>query len=84
MKYKFPFSIPWDIHHIFTVLADTPKAPYFELPLVIERYGINEKIVIDMSRFQVLSDLSRSMFSMLFAIFLINLTFKVVAMRKEE
>lgn len=84
MKYKFPFSIPWDIHHIFTVLADTPKAPYFELPLVIERYGINEKIVIDMSRFQVISNLSRSMFSMLFAIFLINLTFKVVAMRKEE
>lgn len=84
LKYKFPFSIPWDIHHIFSVLADTPKAPYFELPLVIERYGINEKIVIDMSRFQVLSNLSRSMFSMLFAIFLINLTFKVVAMRKEE
>lgn len=84
LKYKFPFSIPWDIHHIFTVLADTPKAPYFELPLVIERYGINEKIVIDMSRFQVLSNLSRSMFSMLFSILLINLTFKVVAMRKEE
>lgn len=84
LRYKFPFSIPWDIHYMLSCLAETPKAPRFELPVVIERYGIDEKIIIDMEMFQTLSDLARSFFSMLFAIFLVNLTFKVVGMRKEE
>lgn len=84
LKYKFPFSIPWDIRHVFQVLADTPKAPRFELPLVIKRFGIDERIIVDMAMFQVLSNLSRSLFSMLFGMYLMNLTFKVVAMRKEE
>lgn len=81
---KFPFSIPWDIQAILLGLADTPKAPRFELPIVVERYGIDEKVVIDMEMFETLSDLSRSFFSVLFAMFLINLTFKVVGMKKED
>lgn len=84
LKYKFPFSIPWDVRHVFQVLADTPKAPRFELPLVIKRFGIDERIIVDMAMFQVLSNLSRVLFSMLFGMYLMNLTFKVVAMRKEE
>ena len=84
LRYKFPFSIPWDIQYMLSCLADTPKTPHFELPLVIVRFGINEMLIIDMSNLQMLSTLSRSMFSMLFAIYLINLTFKVVGMRKEE
>lgn len=84
LRYKFPFSIPWDIHYILSGLSETPKAPRFELPIVIERYHIDEKIIIDMSMFQTLSDLSRSLFTVLFSVFLINLTFKVVGMRKEE
>lgn len=83
-KKKFPFSIPWDIFYILNGLATTPKAPYFELPLKVERYGIDETIIVDMSRFQVLSDLSRSIFSMLFMIVLINLTIKVIGSIKEE
>lgn len=109
LRYKFPFSIPWDVYHLFTILAGmgdsssapvqtygissdniqtyagkTRDAPYFELPIVIERYGIDEKIIIDMEPFEPLSILSRSLFSLLFGMFLINLTFKVVGMRKEE
>ena len=84
IKYKFPFSIPWDLRYLFTVLAGTPKAPYFELPLVIKGWGIDELIIVDMKRFQVLSNLSRSLFSLIFAIGLIKLTFLVVGMRKEE
>lgn len=84
LRYKFPFSIPWDIRHVFQVLADTPKAPRFELPLVIKRFDIDERIIVDMAMFQVLSNLSRSLFSMLFGMYLMNLTFKVVSMRKEE
>ena len=81
LRYKFPFSIPWDIQYIFSKLADTPRAPVFELPLHIESFKIDETITVEMNRFQVLSDMSRTMFSMLFAIYLINLTFKVVGMR---
>lgn len=84
LKKKFPFSIPWDIHYILSGLATTPKAPRFELPLKVERYGIDETIVVDMVRFQVLSDLSRSIFSLLFAMVLINLTIKVIGSLKEE
>lgn len=84
LKTKFPFSIPWDIHYILSGLATTPKAPRFELPLKVERYGIDETIVVDMVRFQVLSDLSRSIFSLLFALALINLTIKVIGSLKEE
>lgn len=84
LKTKFPFSIPWDIHYILSGLATTPKAPRFELPLKVERYGIDETIVVDMARFQVLSDLSRSIFSLLFAVVLINLTIKVIGSLKEE
>ena len=84
LKTKFPFSIPWDIHYILSGLATTPKAPRFELPLKVERYGIDETIVVDMARFQVLSDLSRSIFSLLFAMVLINLTIKVIGSLKEE
>lgn len=84
LRYKFPFSIPWDIQYMLSCLADTPRTPHFELPLVIKRFGINEMLIIDMSNLQMLSTLSRSMFSMLFAIYLVNLTFKVVGMRKEE
>lgn len=84
IKYKFPFSIPWDIQYLFTVLANTPRAPRFELPIVISSWGIDELIIVDMKRFQVLSNLSRSFFSLIFAVGLIKLTFLVVGMRKEE
>ena len=84
IRYKFPFSIPWDLHHLFKKMANTPKAPYFELPIVLERYGIYEKIIVDMSPFQKLSDMSRTLFSLIFVLGLIKLTMLVVGMRKEE
>lgn len=84
LKDKFPFSIPWDIQYILTRLASTPKTPHFELPLVIKRYGIDEKLIIDLSNMEMLSTISRTLLSVLFLIGLINLTFKVVGMRKED
>ena len=84
IRYKFPFSIPWDLHHLFKKMANTPKAPYFELPIVIERYGINEVIIVDMAKFQKLSNMSRTLFTLIFILGLIKLTMLVVGMRKEE
>lgn len=84
LKTKFPFSLPWDLHYLLTGLASTPKTPVYYLPLVIERLGINETIVIDMSEFEGLSKLSRAMLSFIWAYVLINWTVKIVSVRKEE
>ncbi|MDE7283744.1 MAG: hypothetical protein K2N85_09205, partial [Lachnospiraceae bacterium] len=84
LKKKFPFSLPWDLHYLLTGLASTPKTPVYYLPLVIERLGINETIVIDMSDFEDLSKLSRAMLSFIWAYVLINWTVKIVSVRKED
>ena len=55
-------------------------APIFRLPIVIERYGIEEYIIIDMAPFDPLSRFSRSFFTILFMGCLINLTFKVIGL----
>ena len=110
---KFPFSIPWDIYHLFTVFTnvdppqeasyravtvsnqvmpvtvdpedlaqDVHDAPYFVFPLVIERYGINENLVIDLQYFTSISKLSRALFSVLFGVFLLKFTLKIVGLLK--
>lgn len=51
-------------------------APYFELPIVIERYGIDERIIVDMKPFQPISTLSRFLFTIVFCVGLIKFTIK--------
>lgn len=120
---KFPFSIPWDVYGLFTVLADVDppqaastysllsddsdyaisgsntyemdvavysrdsngnehSAPYFELPIILERYGIEEYIIVDLQYFQPISTLSRTMLSLLFGVFLMKFTIKVIDLFK--
>lgn len=55
-------------------------APVFALPIVIERYGIEEYVIIDMAPFEPVSKLSRSLFTMMFMLCLFNLTFKVMGL----
>ena len=55
-------------------------APVFALPIVIERYGIEEYVIIDMAPFESISKLSRSLFTMMFMLCLFNLTFKVMGL----
>ena len=55
-------------------------APVFALPIVIERYGIEEYVIIDMAPFESVSKLSRSLFTMMFMLCLFNLTFKVMGL----
>ena len=104
---KFPFSIPWDLYRLFTILAGSsgeaaasiqpygiapddiqpyagsPRdAPYFELPIVIERYGIDERIIVDMAPFQPISTLSRFLFTVIFCVGLMKFTVKLSEMLK--
>lgn len=64
------------------VEPETSNAPRFMLPLVIESAGINENIIIDLSGFQSVSVLSRSLFTVLFALFLLKLTLKIIPLFK--
>lgn len=61
----------------------TVPSPQFELPLIIDSWGINESIAIDLSDFEVVSQMSRALFSCVFIAGLANLTFKVVDFGRE-
>ena len=88
MSGKFPFSIPWDILFFVSVLSAEPQVPYFEIPFNIELSALDITIdytmELDFSQFQWLSDLSRLLLSMTYAVGLMKMTFNVTTMGKEE
>lgn len=84
MKTKFPFCLPWDVAMLVTFLAHEPQTPVFQLPIIFENFGIEEYIVIDMTQFSAISTLSRTILTLIYCYGLINLTFKVIPMVKEE
>lgn len=78
-KEKFPTSVPWDIALIVNAMDAEPKAPVFELPVKIERLNIDEKITVDISsgEWEKLAKACRFMLSLLFVLFMVNLTRKL-------
>lgn len=54
-------------------------APYFELPIVVESFGIDEVIIVDLEGFTSLSTFSRVMLSCIFGIFLIKWTIAFIS-----
>ena len=88
MSKKFPFSIPWDVLFFVSVLSAEPQMPHFEIPFNIESsmlgITIDYTMELDFSQFQWLSDLSRLIFSMIYAVGLMKMTFNVTSMGKEE
>ena len=88
MAKKFPFSIPWDILFFVSALSAEPQVPHFEIPFNIELSAlditIDYKMELDFSQLQWLSDLSRLLLSMTYAVGLMKLTFGVTSVGKEE
>lgn len=84
LKTKFPFCIPWDVYFLISFLAHEPVTPEFKLPIKIERLGIDEYIEVDMSQFAVVSDISRTLLTLIYCYALLNLTLKIFPMTKEE
>lgn len=88
MAKKFPFSIPWDILFFVSVLSAEPQIPHFEIPFNIEFSALDITIdytmKLDFEQFQWLSDLSRLLLSMTYAVGLLKLTFGVTSAGKEE
>lgn len=75
---KFPFCIPYDIYHAFSIMAVYPEAPVFELPFKFERLGIDYTITIDFADYYYLANIMRWFLSMLFIISLIVGTRKLI------
>lgn len=78
-KEKFPTSVPWDVGLLVNAMDAEPKAPVFELPIKIERLNIDEKITVDISsgEWEKLAKTCRYMLSLLFVLFMVNLTRKL-------
>ena len=71
---KFPFCIPFDLINAIKMLGADAEAPYFEIPIVNERLGINEVIVIDFAPFEVVASVCRVVETFIFMVTLILLT----------
>lgn len=78
---KFPFCIPVDILVLMQTLSAEPEAPKFEIPFVLERYGIDEKVVIDLKDFGIVSDICRTFLTVLWCCSLMNFTTKITDMK---
>lgn len=61
---------------------DVHDAPYFKLPLRLDSYGIYEEVVVDLADFKSVSTLGRGLLSVLFAVFLIKFTIKIIELFK--
>lgn len=87
LKRKFPFSIPWDILFFVTALSAEPEVPQFSIPFDFEISALDLEVHYDMeldfTPFQWLSDLSRLLLSMTYAVGLMKMTFDVSNVNKE-
>lgn len=74
---KFPFSLPFDIHRTFTLLAADPEAPKFTFPIEME--GVfSYKIVVDLSEYEWIASVVRWFLFIIFVIGLILATNKLI------
>lgn len=63
-----------------TVQRSGTGAPVFTLPLVITSVGWDYSIVVDLSEFQLVADLSRTMFTLIYIYGIILLSIKVIGL----
>lgn len=75
---KFPFCVPWDVYYCFLSLAETPEAPHFTFPFVIDSMGFRYEFNFNLSRFSMLSELSRMFLTLTFVVYMTHLTKKIV------
>lgn len=88
MSQKFPFSVPWDILFFISVMSAEPQVPHFEIPFNIELSALDITIdytmELDFEQLQWLSDLSRLLLSMTYAVGLLKMTAGITSVGKEE
>lgn len=74
----FPFCIPWDIYAIATMFKAEPKAPYYEFDLGNAIGLKSKKIVIDLSSFNKMAELLRTLEVLLFCVGLALITRNII------
>lgn len=74
----FPFCIPWDIYAIATMFKAEPKAPYYEFDLGNAIGLKSKKIVIDLSSFDKMAELLRTLEVLLFCVGLALITRSII------
>lgn len=76
---KFPFSIPFDIYHLFNVFSAEPVAPRFDMSFDLTTVGAeNYEFVIDLSEYGWIANIVRWILYAVFLIGLAILTNKVI------
>lgn len=74
----FPFCIPFDIYNIFTSFSQTAAAPSMSIPIVVQRLGINYTLNLDLSSFNTVAQICRTLEFIAFCVGLAILTGKVI------
>lgn len=86
---KFPFSLPFDIYNLVTIFVRDEQKPIFEIPIQTtldiagEDYKVDEKIVLDLTQFQlngvdIIRVFTRTVTYIAFIAFLIKITPHVI------
>lgn len=68
---KFPFCIPFDLVNCIKSLVATPEAPRWVFPIKVERWNIDEEIVLDFEMFENVAKVCRTLETFGFTFFLI-------------
>lgn len=68
---KFPFCIPFDLISLIKAFEAEPEAPYIEIPFVVPVIGASDNIVIDLSKYEYIGAILRSLEVVGFVLFLI-------------
>ena len=70
--------MPWDIYVLFSSLKSEPEAPKFVIPFQLERFGVDEEVVIDFAEFEEQVKILRFFISVIFVIGLILSTRRLI------
>lgn len=77
-KEKFPFCLPWDLYLAFSNLAAPAQPPKWEVPFKIQSLQFTKNVSVDFSQFSTLASIMRWGLSIIFIIWLILLTRKII------
>ena len=85
MKNHFPFSAPWDLQRIYSTLSadESPPVFKFDYSFMYNNWlggstDVEHILIIDFKDYQMLSDISKGLLSLLFLYELIQLTQKFI------
>lgn len=68
---KFPMCIPWDVIAVIGIMSAEPEAPVIELPFKVESIGFDETLTLDLTKYEVLAEISRTMCCIIFLLYLL-------------